>query len=90
MIVVSDTTAITTLLKAGEEHLLRELFGTVTIPQAVWDELHAFHPGLPEFIGVAPSHRTGPPIAGNRNLGSRRSGSNQTDQGDSRRSAAGR
>ena len=50
MIVVSDTTAITTLLKAGEERLLRELFGTVTIPQAVWDELHAFHSSLPEFV----------------------------------------
>ena len=54
MIVVSDTTAITTLLKAGEERLLRELFGTVTIPQAVWDELHAFHSGLPEFVHLRP------------------------------------
>lgn len=43
MIVVSDTTCITTLLKAGMEDLLPALFGTVTIPQAVWDELLAFH-----------------------------------------------
>ena len=50
MIVVSDTTALKTWLKAGEEHLLSELFGTVTIPQAVWNELSAFHSGLPEFV----------------------------------------
>ena len=50
MIVVSDTTAITTLLKAGMEGLLQELFGSVIIPQAVWDELHAFHPQLPDFV----------------------------------------
>ena len=46
MIVVSDTTAVTTLLKAGMEGLLQKLFGSVIIPQAVWDELHAFHPQL--------------------------------------------
>jgi predicted nucleic acid-binding protein len=41
MIVVSDTTALTTLLKAGMEGLLPELFENITIPQAVWDELSA-------------------------------------------------
>jgi predicted nucleic acid-binding protein len=50
MIVVSDTTAITTLLKAGMEGLLPELFESVTIPQAVWDELLAFHSQLPNFV----------------------------------------
>jgi hypothetical protein len=50
MIVVSDTTPITTLLKAGMEGLLPELFGNVTVPQAVWDELLAFHPRLPNFL----------------------------------------
>ena len=50
MRVVSDTTAITTLLKAGRERLLVELFGQVLVPQAVWDELRAFHPRLPDFI----------------------------------------
>jgi predicted nucleic acid-binding protein len=50
MIVVSDTTAITTLLKAGEERLLLQLFDAVTIPQAVWDELHAFHSRLPDCV----------------------------------------
>ncbi|MGO8700462.1 MAG: DUF3368 domain-containing protein [Limisphaerales bacterium] len=50
MIVVSDTTGVTTLLKAGMDSLLQELFGSVTIPQAVWDELRAFHPQLPDFL----------------------------------------
>jgi hypothetical protein len=50
MIVVSDTTAITTLLKVGMEGLLSELFETVAIPQAVWNELLAFHSQLPNFV----------------------------------------
>jgi uncharacterized protein len=54
MIVVSDTTAVTTLLKAGTQGLLQELFGSVIIPQAVWDELHAFHPQLPNFVLLRP------------------------------------
>ena len=52
MIVVSDTTAITTLLKAGDENLLHKLFGTVIVPPAVWNELRAFHSVLPDFIEV--------------------------------------
>jgi predicted nucleic acid-binding protein len=52
MIVVSDTTAITTLLKAGMEGLLRELFEKVIIPQAVRDELLIFHSQLPDFVLV--------------------------------------
>ena len=43
MIVVSDTTAITTLLKTGDADLLAKLFGVVLIPPAVSDELRAFH-----------------------------------------------
>ncbi len=50
MSVVSDTTAITTLLKAKEERLLLELFERVLVPQAVWDELKAFHAALPLFV----------------------------------------
>ncbi len=50
MITVSDTTAITTLLKAGQEGLLRELFGSIIVPHAVWDELSVFHSRLPEFL----------------------------------------
>ncbi len=50
MSIVSDTTAITTLLKAKEERLLQELFEQVLVPQAVWDELMEFHTKLPQFI----------------------------------------
>jgi predicted nucleic acid-binding protein len=57
MIVVSDTTAITTLLKAGMEGLLPQLFETVAIPQAVCDELLAFHSQLPNFILLRPLGR---------------------------------
>ena len=52
MIVVSDTTAITTLLKSGDEELLAKLFGTVIVPPAVWNELRAFHSSLPAFVEV--------------------------------------
>ena len=52
MIVVSDTTPVTTLLKCGEEHLLQQLFGTVIVPQAVWDELIRFHPRPPAFVSL--------------------------------------
>src|SRR5687767_862229 len=58
MIVVSDTTAITTLLKSGDEELLAKLFGTVIVPIAVWDELRAFHIALPGFIEVRPLSRS--------------------------------
>ncbi len=50
MRVVSDTTAITTLLKAGWAHLLRDLFAEVLIPPAVHDELRAFHREIPAFV----------------------------------------
>ncbi len=50
MIVVSDTSVITTLLQIGRENLLSELFGDVLIPEAVRDELAASHELLPTFI----------------------------------------
>jgi predicted nucleic acid-binding protein len=52
MIVVSDTTAITILLKCGDERLLQQLFGTVIIPAGVAGELHHFHSALPAFVSV--------------------------------------
>lgn len=52
MIVVSDTTAVTTLLKAGLEHILPGLFGEVFIPQAVEQELLRFHASLPVWCKV--------------------------------------
>lgn len=39
MIVISDTTPIISLLKAGQLELLKKLFGTVYIPQSVYREL---------------------------------------------------
>lgn len=69
MTVVSDTTAITTLLKAGHIDLLAKLFGHIIIPQAVEDELLAFHASLPEFINqhpIAPGARR---LPGTESLG---------------------
>ncbi|MCM1327430.1 MAG: DUF3368 domain-containing protein [Bacteroidales bacterium] len=39
MIVISDTTPIISLMKAGQLELLHELFGIVYIPKAVYQEL---------------------------------------------------
>lgn len=39
MIVISDTTPVTSLLKADRLELLRELYGTVLMPEAVYKEL---------------------------------------------------
>ena len=39
MIVISDTTPIITLLKLNHLDLLHDLYGTVYIPQSVYDEL---------------------------------------------------
>ena len=47
MITVSNTTAITTLLKVGREDLLTGLFGAVWIPSAVEQELLRFHASIP-------------------------------------------
>ena len=40
MIIVADTTPIHYLILIGEIEVLKELFGRVIIPQAVFDELH--------------------------------------------------
>lgn len=39
MIVVSDTTPILSLLKAGRLELLEKLYRTVVVPEAVYSEL---------------------------------------------------
>jgi predicted nucleic acid-binding protein len=52
MIVVSDTTALTTLIKSGFEDVLPRLFGQILIPSAVSRELLMFHPTLPEWCVV--------------------------------------
>ncbi|MFO1431430.1 MAG: hypothetical protein U1F76_15015 [Candidatus Competibacteraceae bacterium] len=50
--IVSDTTAITSLLKIGEAELLRTLFKEVVISQAVQEELLSYHAALPPWLVV--------------------------------------
>ena len=69
MTVVTDTTAVTTLLKVGEERLLREIFVSVIVPQAVWDELLAFHSHLPDFVLRRPVLEPNQRLAGTELLG---------------------
>ncbi len=52
MIVVSDTTAITSLLAIGRADLLRQVFGEVLIPSAVLRELTVVHTTVPDFVHV--------------------------------------
>jgi predicted nucleic acid-binding protein len=52
MIVVSDTSAISSLLVVGQLDLLSVLFGVVTIPVAVHSELLVVFPELPAWIRV--------------------------------------
>jgi predicted nucleic acid-binding protein len=52
LIVVSDTTAITSLMKIGRAEILAVLFHEVVIPEAVRDELAEYHATLPRFLLV--------------------------------------
>lgn len=52
MIVVSDTTAVTSLLKIGYTSLLPSLFKEVIIPEAVHTELLNYHSEIPAFLQV--------------------------------------
>lgn len=54
MIVVSDTSAITSLLQIGRCELLLQVYGEVFIPEAVQRELQVMHQALPPFIRVRP------------------------------------
>jgi len=69
MTVVSDTTCITTLLKAGHVELLQKLFGTVVVPEAVSRELVAFHGRMPGFIAVRSVPQSAARMAGAEHLG---------------------
>ena len=51
MIVVSDTTPLISLLKIKRVDLLKELFGEVLIPQAVFDELTS-DKRVPESVNI--------------------------------------
>lgn len=55
MIIVSDTTAITSLVQINQIEILRQLFGEVLIPPAVHRELLAYHEDLPDFIRISSS-----------------------------------
>ena len=58
MIVVSDTSPLTSLLQIGHERVLLDLYGSVVIPEAVERELRRGHPGLPTFLKViSPKNR---------------------------------
>jgi predicted nucleic acid-binding protein len=52
MLVVSDTSPITSLLQIGQADILPAIFGRVLIPSAVNDELLRFHPSLPDYLQV--------------------------------------
>lgn len=54
MIVVSDTSPLSALLKINEAELLVRLFSRVVIPPAVHDELLRSHPRLPDWLEVLP------------------------------------
>jgi uncharacterized protein len=66
---VSDTTPITTLLKARQIDLLQKLFGSIMIPEAVFEELRAFHAAVPDFIRVEPIVGRDRRLPGTENLG---------------------
>ena len=52
MIVVSDTSPITSLLTVGRIELLEKLYTRVVIPSAVAGELARAHAQLPAFVTV--------------------------------------
>jgi len=52
MLVVSDTSPVTSLLQVGRADILPALFGRVLIPPAVEGELLRFHLLLPDYFGV--------------------------------------
>ena len=58
MIVVSDTSAITSLIQVGRIRLLADLFTTVLVPPAVERELRVLHAHLPAFIQIRPVAET--------------------------------
>lgn len=52
MIVVSDTSPITNLAAIGQLDLLRQLYKTIIIPQAVYDEMVAVNKIVPGAVEV--------------------------------------
>jgi predicted nucleic acid-binding protein len=54
MIVISDTSPITTLIQIGRVDLLHKMYGEILIPEIVRDELFLLHPILPDFFRCVP------------------------------------
>ncbi len=52
MIVVSDTSPLTSLITIGKASILESLFGEVWVPVTVWRELLAGHAVVPDYIKV--------------------------------------
>lgn len=53
MIIISDTSAITSLIQIHRETVLSSLYQQVVIPEEVAVELKKFHASIPAFIQVA-------------------------------------
>jgi uncharacterized protein len=53
MIVVSNTSPLTSLAAIGQFDLLRQLYGDLAIPEAVWNELNAGGSSWPGRDAVA-------------------------------------
>jgi hypothetical protein len=53
MIVVSDSSPLIALCRIGSLELLHDLFGQLVIPDAVWQEIVASHPGKAGVTEIA-------------------------------------
>jgi len=53
MIVVADSSPLIALCRIGRLELLRDLFGQLVIPEAVWQEVVASHPGKAGVTEIA-------------------------------------
>ncbi|OGH56386.1 MAG: hypothetical protein A3G34_01700 [Candidatus Lindowbacteria bacterium RIFCSPLOWO2_12_FULL_62_27] len=52
MIVVSDTSSVSALIRINHIHLLRDLYEDVRVPDAVAAELGHLHPSLPAWMKI--------------------------------------
>ena len=55
MLVVSDASALTSLIQVNRVEVLARLYGEICIPEAVQKELLRTHSVLPEFVRVRPT-----------------------------------
>lgn len=57
--VVCDSSTLIHLSRIGRLHLLKDLYGTLTIPAAVWHEVVELGSGRPGVAEVVEAHRDG-------------------------------